>query len=94
MKKQKVNKKLLFLVAYFALFSLFQLGFSTKSVVADSWPDGQSEADIYGGHIHAKITYVKDGNPNYTAIGDTITVTTVLEKKMIQTLKKSISNQR
>lgn len=81
MKKQKVNKKLLFLVAYFALFSLFQLAFSTKSVVADSWPDGQSEADIYGGHIHAKITYVKDGNPNYTAIGDTITVTTVLEKK-------------
>ncbi|MDO4625423.1 MAG: hypothetical protein Q4A95_09095 [Enterococcus hirae] len=46
MKKQKVNKKLLFLVAYFALFSLFQLAFSTKSVVADSWPDGQSEADI------------------------------------------------
>lgn len=81
MKKQKVNKKLVFLVAYFALFSLFQLAFSTKSVVADSWPDGQSEADIYGGHIHAKITYVKDGNPNYTAIGDTITVTTVLEKK-------------
>lgn len=35
MKKQKVNKKLLFLVAYFALFSLFQLAFSTKSVVAE-----------------------------------------------------------
>ena len=39
-----------------------------------------SEGPILGGHVEASISYKKDHSPNYTAVGDTVTVTTTLEK--------------
>jgi hypothetical protein len=52
----------------------------TKPVYAANWPVNQSEDDILGGHVHAKLTFSKDNSQDYTAVGDIVTVTTELTK--------------
>ncbi|MCM6873445.1 hypothetical protein NE250_07030 [Enterococcus faecalis] len=53
--------------------------FFSGNVLAADYPDNQ-EATILGGHVKATIAYEKDHSPYYTAVGDTVTVNTTLEK--------------
>ncbi len=81
MDKQQTNKQFLILIGCIALLGILNLlNASNKPVFADNFPAGKPETNIYDGHVKAKITYEKSGNPDYTAVGDTITVTTTLEK--------------
>ena len=81
MDKQQTNKQFLILIGCIALLCILNLlNASNKPVFADNFPAGKPETNIYDGHVKAKITYEKSGNPDYTAVGDTITVTTTLEK--------------
>ncbi|WP_241547097.1 hypothetical protein [Enterococcus villorum] len=63
----------------FLVSLLFALLTFTVNVSATTYPD-RTEATIFGGHVKATLTYNKDRSPHYTAVGDTITVTTTLEK--------------
>ncbi|WP_025187273.1 hypothetical protein [Enterococcus faecalis] len=53
--------------------------FFSGNVLAADYPDNQ-EATILGGHVKATIAYEKNHSPYYTAVGDTVTVNTTLEK--------------
>ncbi len=53
--------------------------FFSGNVLAADYPDNQ-EATILGDHVKATIAYEKDHSPYYTAVGDTVTVNTTLEK--------------
>lgn len=69
--------------ATFAILTSILVAFSllvlTVNVSATTYPE-QTEATIFGGHVKATLTYAKDRSPHYTAVGDTVTVTTTLEK--------------
>ncbi|MFG5432663.1 hypothetical protein ACFJXP_09180 [Enterococcus faecalis] len=65
------------LVLMCAIF--ISLIFFSGNVLAADYPDNQ-EATILGGHVKATIAYEKDHSPYYTAVGDTVTVNTTLEK--------------
>ena len=75
-----INKKFFAtncLVLTCAIF--ISLIFFSGNVLAADYPDNQ-EATILGGHVKATIAYEKDHSPYYTAVGDTVTVNTTLEK--------------
>ncbi|MEY8445209.1 hypothetical protein AALA44_03260 [Enterococcus ratti] len=74
-------KKFPFATQFIIIASLGIVGlFACSShAAAANYPDNQT-ADILGGHVQAAISYKKNNSPNYTAIGDTVTVTTTLEK--------------
>ncbi|WP_250865303.1 hypothetical protein [Enterococcus faecalis] len=75
-----INKKIFAtncLVLTCAIF--ISLIFFSGNVLAADYPDNQ-EATILGGHVKATIAYEKDHSPYYTAVGDTVTVNTTLEK--------------
>jgi hypothetical protein len=64
------------LLGLFAVTTLL----TSQSVYAASWPVNQSESTILGGHVQAKLTYTKDHSPDFTSVGDIVTVTTELTK--------------
>ena len=66
----------MFLASLLFTFSLLAI---TVNASATTYPD-RTEATIFGGHVKASIAYEKDHSANYTTIGDTVTVTTTLEK--------------
>ena len=75
-----INKKFFAtncLVLTCAIF--ISLIFFSGNVLAADYPDNQ-EATILGGHVKATIAYEKDHSPYYTAVWDTVTVNTTLEK--------------
>lgn len=73
------KKKPSAVIGAFLVSLLFALLTFTVNVSATTYPD-RTEATIFGGHVKATLTYNKDRSPHYTAVGDTITVTTTLEK--------------
>ncbi|EPE2479920.1 hypothetical protein [Enterococcus hirae] len=77
-KKQLRQELFIFLFFFCFLITLF---FSTTSVLADVTYPEKTEGLIFDGHVKATISYTKDHAPNYTAVGDKITVTTTLEKQ-------------
>ncbi|EOS8057093.1 MAG TPA: hypothetical protein DEQ57_07170 [Enterococcus sp.] len=77
-KKQLRQELFIFLFFFCFLITLF---FSTTSVLADVTYPEKTEGLIFDGHVKATISYSKDHAPNYTAVGDKITVTTTLEKQ-------------
>lgn len=77
-KKQLRQELFIFLFFFCFLITLF---FSTTSVLADVTYAEKTEGLIFDGHVKATISYTKDHAPNYTAVGDKITVTTTLEKQ-------------
>lgn len=75
-KERKVFYRFIFLLGLFLLGILF----NSQQVSAADWPTNESESDILGGHVHAKLMFEKDNSQEYTAVGDTVTVTTELTK--------------
>lgn len=80
MEAKKQLRQELFIFLFFFCF-LITLFFSTTSVLADVTYPEKTEGLIFDGHVKATISYTKDHAPNYTAVGDKITVTTTLEKQ-------------
>ncbi|MGS6419493.1 hypothetical protein [Enterococcus lactis] len=74
---QPLNK--LYVLGLFFLCVFGSICFHAVDVSAADYTE-ISEGPILGGHVEASISYKKDHSPNYTAVGDTVTVTTTLEK--------------
>ncbi|WP_061101351.1 hypothetical protein [Enterococcus faecalis] len=75
-----INKKFFATNCLVLMCAIFiSLIFFSGNVLAADYPDNQ-EATILGGHVKATIAYEKDHSPYYTAVGDTVTVNTTLEK--------------
>lgn len=75
-----INKKFFTTNCLVLMCAIFiSLIFFSGNVLAADYPDNQ-EATILGGHVKATIAYEKDHSPYYTAVGDTVTVNTTLEK--------------
>ena len=75
-----INKKFFATNCLVLMCGIFiSLIFFSGNVLAADYPDNQ-EATILGGHVKATIAYEKDHSPYYTAVGDTVTVNTTLEK--------------
>ncbi|EGO7660716.1 hypothetical protein FRO35_002378 [Enterococcus faecalis] len=75
-----INKKFFATNCLVLMCAIFiSLIFFSGNVLAADYPDNQ-EATIFGGHVKATIAYEKDHSPYYTAVGDTVTVNTTLEK--------------
>lgn len=75
-----INKKFFATNCLVLMCAIFiSLIFFLGNVLAADYPDNQ-EATILGGHVKATIAYEKDHSPYYTAVGDTVTVNTTLEK--------------
>lgn len=75
-----INKKFFATNCLALMCAIFiSLIFFSGNVLAADYPDNQ-EATILGGHVKATIAYEKDHSPYYTAVGDTVTVNTTLEK--------------
>lgn len=75
-----INKKFFATNCLVLMCAIFiSLIFFSGNVLAADYPDNQ-EATILGGHVKSTIAYEKDHSPYYTAVGDTVTVNTTLEK--------------
>lgn len=75
-----INKKFFATNCLVLMCAIFiSLIFFSGNVLAADYPDNQ-EATILGGHVKATIAYEKDHSSYYTAVGDTVTVNTTLEK--------------
>lgn len=74
---QPLNK--LYILSLFFICVLGSICFHSIEVSAADYTE-VSEGPILGGHVKASISYKKDHSPHYTAVGDTVTVTTTLEK--------------
>lgn len=75
-----INKKFFATNCLVLMCAIFiSLIFFSGNVLAADYPDNQ-EATILGGHVKATIAYEKNHSPYYTAVGDTVTVNTTLEK--------------
>lgn len=75
-----INKKFFATNCLVLMCAIFiSLIFFSGNVLAADYPDNQ-EATILGDHVKATIAYEKDHSPYYTAVGDTVTVNTTLEK--------------
>lgn len=75
-----INKKFFATNCLVLMCAIFiSLIFFSENVLAADYPDNQ-EATILGDHVKATIAYEKDHSPYYTAVGDTVTVNTTLEK--------------
>ncbi|EKG9126895.1 MULTISPECIES: hypothetical protein [Enterococcus] len=74
---QPLNK--LYILSLFFICVLGSIFFHSIEVSAADYTE-VSEGPILGGHVEASISYKKDHSPHYTAVGDTVTVTTTLEK--------------
>ncbi|WP_369670145.1 hypothetical protein [Enterococcus lactis] len=74
---QPLNKLYVLGLLFIGAFSVI---FQSTEVSAEANYPEIPEATIFDGHVKASISYEKDRSPNYTAVGDTVTVTTTLEK--------------
>lgn len=74
---QPLNKLYVLGLLFIGAFSVI---FQSTEVSAEANYPEIPEATIFDGHVKASISYDKDRSPNYTAVGDTVTVTTTLEK--------------
>ena len=73
----KLNQPLNKLYVLDLLFiSAFSVIFQSTEVSAEANYPEIPEATIFDGYVKASISYDKDHSPNYTAVGDTVTVTT------------------
>ncbi|ELZ1276256.1 hypothetical protein EGW67_11000 [Enterococcus faecium] len=74
---QPLNKLYVLGLFFIGAFSVI---FQSTEVSAEANYPEIPEATIFDGHVKASISYDKDHSPSYTAVGDTVTVTTTLEK--------------
>ncbi|HGH4039933.1 hypothetical protein [Enterococcus sp. C76] len=74
---QPLNKLYVLGLLFIGAFSVI---FQSTEVSAEANYPEIPEATIFDGHVKASISYDKDHSPSYTAVGDTVTVTTTLEK--------------
>lgn len=74
---QPLNKLYVLGLLFIGAFSVI---FQSTEVSAEANYPEIPEATIFDGHVKASISYEKDRSPSYTAVGDTVTVTTTLEK--------------